>query len=69
MKLTNIPEFASMPGGRAIEILAKKGNVRTFKFSSPMSLYRDCSFSFNGLKQNAMQIIISEEKKYGKEWK
>ena len=54
-----------MSGGRAIETLAQRGNVRAFEFTHPMSHYKDCSFSFSGLEHNLLRHVIKEERKYG----
>lgn len=59
MGLHNLPEYSKCSGGRAIELAAYNAtNADRFPFSSlPMQHYRDCQFSFSGLKSNADQMI------------
>nr|XP_053634120.1 tRNA N6-adenosine threonylcarbamoyltransferase, mitochondrial-like isoform X1 [Cherax quadricarinatus] len=64
LKLRNIREFSSMSGGQAIEYLAATGNPRAYEFPTPMWKYRDCSFSFSGLKNSLFKIISRLEEKY-----
>ncbi|XP_076348750.1 threonyl-carbamoyl synthesis 4 isoform X10 [Tachypleus tridentatus] len=64
LKLRNIPAFSTVGGGQAIETLAKEGNSHAFNFPTPLSKYRDCNFSFSGLKFRAYKIITEEEKKH-----
>ncbi|XP_071530639.1 tRNA N6-adenosine threonylcarbamoyltransferase, mitochondrial isoform X4 [Panulirus ornatus] len=64
LKLRNIPECASMSGGQAIEYLASKGDPHTYEFPTPMGKYRDCSFSFAGLKHCLEKLIRKLEKEY-----
>lgn len=66
LKLRNIPECATMSGGRAIEHLAVKGDPHAFEFPTPMWKYRDCTFSFSGLKNALKRNIENLEKQYGK---
>ena len=66
IKLSNMEEFANVSGGRAIETLARRGNVRAYPQVHPMSKYRDCSFSFSGLKQTYLKHILNAEAKHGK---
>ena len=54
-----------MSGGRAIEALAKDGDPHSFPFNPPMYKYRDCTFSFAGLKHASLKYILREEAKYG----
>lgn len=55
-----------MSGGQAIEHLAAKGDPHGFEFPTPMWKYRDCSFSFSGLKNSLARTIQRLEKEYGK---
>ncbi|XP_068217195.1 tRNA N6-adenosine threonylcarbamoyltransferase, mitochondrial [Palaemon carinicauda] len=64
LKLRNIPECSSMCGGQAIEYLAREGNPRAFEFPTPMWRYRDCTFSFSGLKYTLKRTIEKLEKEY-----
>lgn len=58
MGLMNLPEYSDCSGGRAIELEAYKAtNVDRYTFPSPMSMSRDCQFSFSGLKSSAMKMI------------
>ncbi|XP_050727792.1 tRNA N6-adenosine threonylcarbamoyltransferase, mitochondrial-like [Eriocheir sinensis] len=64
LKLRNIPECAAMSGGQAIEHLAARGDPHAFEFPTPMWKYRDCTFSFSGLKNSLLKLIKVLEKKY-----
>ncbi|XP_069172368.1 tRNA N6-adenosine threonylcarbamoyltransferase, mitochondrial isoform X2 [Procambarus clarkii] len=64
LKLRNIPECSSMSGGHAIEYLASSGNPRAYEFPTPMGKYRDCSFSFSGLKHSLVKVISKLEEEY-----
>lgn len=64
LKLRNIPECATMSGGQAIEHLAARGDPRAFEFPTPMWKYRDCTFSFSGLKNAVKSITEKLEKEY-----
>lgn len=66
LKLRNIPECAVMSGGQAIEHLAAKGDPHVFEFPTPMWKYKDCTFSFSGLKNSLLKLIQRLEKEYGK---
>lgn len=63
-QLHNMPEFRNMNGGRAIEVLASRAtNPDRFEFPSPMTKYRNCKFSFGGLRtvvQKKFQDIDKE---------
>lgn len=65
LKLKNLPEYATTGGGRAIELLALKGDPLRFQFTSPMSRHRDCNFSFSGLKFLALRAIKEQETIHG----
>lgn len=66
MKLRNIPEFENLSGGQAIELAASKAdNILEFDFRSPLSKYRDCNFSFAGLKNTVFRHIMRQEKLHG----
>lgn len=47
----------SYPAGPQIEILAKKGNPKTFDFPRPMINSNDFNFSFSGLKTAALKTV------------
>ncbi|XP_070588034.1 tRNA N6-adenosine threonylcarbamoyltransferase, mitochondrial isoform X2 [Erythrolamprus reginae] len=59
--LHNHPECSGMTGGRAIETLAQQGNILRYQFTIPMQRYRDCSFSFAGLRSEITRKISTEE--------
>lgn len=62
LKLQNLPEFDGMSGGRAIEVAASQSEDPTkFDFPLPLARYRDCQFSFAGLKNNAQRLISKLE--------
>ncbi|KAF9616698.1 hypothetical protein IFM89_031715 [Coptis chinensis] len=44
-------------GGSALEQLAREGNSQSIKFSVPMKQYKDCNFSYAGLKTQARLAI------------
>lgn len=63
LKLNLIPELAEMSGGQAIETAAMSAiNSDRFSFPIPLIRYRDCRFSFAGLKNNANRNIEKSEK-------
>lgn len=66
LKLRFSPEFSNCCGGEAIEKAAAKGNPEAVNIPIPMLQYRDCNFSFAGLKQSARTHITRQEEKYGK---
>ncbi|XP_049801939.1 tRNA N6-adenosine threonylcarbamoyltransferase, mitochondrial isoform X2 [Schistocerca nitens] len=67
LKLQNIPEFSKLSGGQAIEKASERGNLLAFAFPSPMSDYRNCDFSFAGLKNVVTRHILHEEAENGTE--
>lgn len=65
MKLRNIPEYSEMAGGRAIETAAKYAkNPELFKFTMPLLKYRDCNFSFSGLKNSLERHLLEKESEH-----
>lgn len=64
MKIRNKPNFEYMSGGQAIEFAAGLCKTPTDKYKFPliMSHYRDCQFSFSGIKNIARRFIMLEEK-------
>ena len=58
-------DVSSISGGAAIEIYAGKGDPQAFQFPTPMYKYRDCNWSFAGLKFIALRHILREERKHG----
>ncbi|XP_011304382.1 probable tRNA N6-adenosine threonylcarbamoyltransferase, mitochondrial isoform X2 [Fopius arisanus] len=58
LKLRNIPEYADKNGGAAIELAASRAtNPFQFEFPALMSHYKDCNFSFAGLKNSVERVI------------
>jgi N6-L-threonylcarbamoyladenine synthase len=63
LKLRNLPEFEYSSGGAAIEKAAKSATITgKYKFPLPLNRYRDCQFSFAGMKNSARRFIIQEER-------
>lgn len=65
LKLRNLKQFDNKSGGQAIEEAAGLCKEPTDKYYFPLQLrfYRDCQFSFAGLKNVAKKHITREEKK------
>ncbi|XP_063839617.1 tRNA N6-adenosine threonylcarbamoyltransferase, mitochondrial-like [Ostrinia nubilalis] len=62
MKLRNLPEYAKMSGGEAVERAAAKAtNPHIFKLPLPLADYKDCNFSFNGLKTSVFLHLKKKE--------
>ncbi|KAJ8732834.1 hypothetical protein PYW07_015433 [Mythimna separata] len=62
MKLRNIPEYSQLCGGKALELAAQKStNPSQFEFPLPLSKFRDCNFSFSGLKDSSVRKLIQKE--------
>lgn len=65
MKLRNIPEYSQICGGRAIELAASKAkNPNYFMLPLPLAEYKDCNFSFNGLKTAVLLHLHRKEKEH-----
>ncbi|CAK1604153.1 unnamed protein product [Parnassius mnemosyne] len=65
MKLRNIPEYSKTCGGQAVEIAASKAtNPQIFKLPLPLSDYKDCNFSFNGLKTSVLLHLHRKEREH-----
>ncbi|KAJ0179936.1 hypothetical protein K1T71_004527 [Dendrolimus kikuchii] len=65
MKLRNVPEYSKLCGGQAIELAASKAtNAQNFKLPLPLAEYRDCNFSFNGLKTSVLLQLHRKEKEH-----
>ncbi|XP_026751390.2 tRNA N6-adenosine threonylcarbamoyltransferase, mitochondrial-like [Galleria mellonella] len=66
LKLKNVTEYSLMPGGKAIEVAARKAlNPEQFKFPLPLARYRDCNFSFSGLKDSVFRSLTKKESEHG----
>uniref|UniRef100_A0A182K7W4 N(6)-L-threonylcarbamoyladenine synthase n=1 Tax=Anopheles christyi TaxID=43041 RepID=A0A182K7W4_9DIPT len=63
LKLRNIAKYAQMSGGQAIEVAAQTASNDTsaYEYPLPLSKYRDCQFSFAGLKNTATRHILEQE--------
>ncbi|XP_031789503.1 probable tRNA N6-adenosine threonylcarbamoyltransferase, mitochondrial isoform X3 [Nasonia vitripennis] len=62
LKLMNILEYSEISGGEAIELAARKAdNPDQFNFPGILMSYRDCNFSFSGLKNIARRHIMDQE--------
>ncbi|XP_026328805.1 probable tRNA N6-adenosine threonylcarbamoyltransferase, mitochondrial [Hyposmocoma kahamanoa] len=65
MKLRNISEYSKISGGKAIELAASKAtNPHMFKLPLPLAEYKDCNFSFNGLKTSVLLQLHRKEKQH-----
>ncbi|XP_038210826.1 probable tRNA N6-adenosine threonylcarbamoyltransferase, mitochondrial [Zerene cesonia] len=65
MKLRNIPEYSKMSGGQAVEVAASKAtNPHMFKLPLPLADYKDCNFSFNGLKTATTLNLFRKEREH-----
>ncbi|XP_052095126.1 tRNA N6-adenosine threonylcarbamoyltransferase, mitochondrial-like isoform X9 [Mytilus californianus] len=58
--LKNLPQCEGLSGGGAIEMLAENGNPLSFPVPHVMTHYRDCDFSFTGLKTYFKRLIHDE---------
>uniref|UniRef100_A0A182IVK4 N(6)-L-threonylcarbamoyladenine synthase n=1 Tax=Anopheles atroparvus TaxID=41427 RepID=A0A182IVK4_ANOAO len=63
LKLRNIAQYARMSGGQAIEEAAHAApsDTSAYDFPLPLAKYRDCQFSFAGLKNTATRHILERE--------
>lgn len=66
LKLKNMKEFRNCAGGQAIEKAALKGDPRAIDLGTFMTNYKDCNFSYSGLKNAIRSQIIKSEKKHGR---
>lgn len=58
LRLQNVEEFRGMNGGRAIEVAALRStDSDRFVFPLPMKQYRNCHFSFSGMKTAALNNV------------
>lgn len=64
--MRNLPEFRTLSGGEAIELAASKSlDAQAFEFPAVMTHYRDCNFSFSGLKNSLRSRILQQENLHG----
>lgn len=66
LQLRNLKEFRNCCGGEAIEKAALKGDPRAIDLGTYMTSYKDCNFSYSGLKNTVRTEILKSEKKHGK---
>ena len=65
MKLRNLSKYSQLCGGQAVERAAAKAtNPHMFKLPLPLAEYKDCNFSFNGIKTSAFYHIYKKEKEH-----
>ncbi|XP_072940759.1 tRNA N6-adenosine threonylcarbamoyltransferase, mitochondrial-like [Epargyreus clarus] len=65
LKLRNVPEYSQMCGGQAIEIAASKAtNPHMFQLPLPLTEFRDCNFSFSGIKSSALYQLFRKEREH-----
>lgn len=58
LRLQILPEYRHLSGGKAIEMAAYKStNSNRYHFSVPLLEYRNCQFSFDGLRGAGIQMI------------
>lgn len=60
-----MPQCEGLSGGGAIELMAKNGDPLSFPVPHVMTHYRDCDFSFTGLKTYFKRLIHDEVTKQG----
>ncbi|VEN56740.1 unnamed protein product [Callosobruchus maculatus] len=66
MKLKNLPEYSCLSGGQAFELASQKAdNPLQYKFSVPLLQYKNCNFSFAGLKNQLQRHLVDEERQKG----
>ena len=57
MRLDFHPRVGHLPGGGAVEVLARDGDPNRFRLPEVMIHTRCCNFSFSGLKTAARKHI------------
>lgn len=63
--MKNMKEFRNCCGGQAIERAALKGDPRAIDLGTFMTNYKDCNFSYSGLKNAIRSQILKSEQKHG----
>lgn len=63
LRLNIMTKYSNLNGGQAIEIAAKEAtSPDRYEFPLPLCRYKDCNFSFAGLKNNAIRTITAAER-------
>ena len=65
LKLHNRPDLRDVSGGRAVELAGMEGEAGSLEFSVSMRSYRDCNFSFSGLKASLETYVGRSERDLG----
>ncbi|XP_041807188.1 probable tRNA N6-adenosine threonylcarbamoyltransferase, mitochondrial [Chelmon rostratus] len=65
LSLIKHPRCSMLSGGQAIELLAKDGDWKKFRFRTPMGQSYDCCFSFSGLRNQVTMAIMKKEAEEG----
>ncbi|XP_053128998.1 tRNA N6-adenosine threonylcarbamoyltransferase, mitochondrial isoform X2 [Hemicordylus capensis] len=63
--LQKYPECSGLSGGKAIEHLARQGNMLRYEFKVPMERHKNCNFSFAGLQTQVTRMIAKKEREEG----
>ncbi|XP_050533735.1 tRNA N6-adenosine threonylcarbamoyltransferase, mitochondrial [Daktulosphaira vitifoliae] len=64
LQLRNIKDYRHCSGGQAIEEAATKGDAKSIDLGTFMTNYRDCNFSFSGIKNSIRTQILKFEKQH-----
>ncbi|XP_043282866.1 probable tRNA N6-adenosine threonylcarbamoyltransferase, mitochondrial isoform X2 [Venturia canescens] len=65
LKMRNIPDYKDLNGGAAIELAASRAtDPFQFSFEPTMPHYKDCNFSFAGMKNMLLTFTKKQEKEY-----
>lgn len=64
LQLKNLKEFRNICGGQAIEMAAMRGDPRAIDLGTFMTNYKDCNFSYSGIKNVIRTHILKSEKKH-----
>ena len=65
LRLKNLESCDGVSGGHSIELIAQKGDPRSFDLLSVMGTTPSCDFSFCGIKTHFNLLADAEEKKQG----
>jgi len=65
LQLKNLKEFRNICGGQAIEMAAIRGDPRAIDLGTFMTNYKDCNFSYSGIKNAIRTHILKSEKQHG----